>query len=178
MLVVEVWTSRVPSACRLSVGSPEASSTMATNEAQVSPAWRRSVCSSEPAAALCDGCAAGASAQPASETTRARRSAREKLPVRWWAAMRGAVMPVPSLAESAHAPRSLPRTGRSQTREAAAPDIRVRDPGPRPILAAVDNDEDVSAGPRLAVLGWDAEFEAAFAPGAERGHRPGRGGAD
>jgi ribosome biogenesis GTPase / thiamine phosphate phosphatase len=38
----------------------------------------------------------------------------------------------------------------------------------------VDNDEDVSAGPGLAVLGWDAEFEAAFAPWAERGHRAGR----
>ena len=35
MFVVDVWTLRVPSAVILSVGSPERSSVMATNEAQV-----------------------------------------------------------------------------------------------------------------------------------------------
>jgi ribosome biogenesis GTPase len=38
----------------------------------------------------------------------------------------------------------------------------------------VDDDDDVSAGPGLAGLGWDAELQAAFAPWAERGHRAGR----
>jgi hypothetical protein len=38
MLVVEVCTSRLPSACSWSVGSPDWSSTIATNDAQVSRA--------------------------------------------------------------------------------------------------------------------------------------------
>jgi hypothetical protein len=36
MLVVDVWTLRVPSASRLSAGSPDASSVIASNERQVS----------------------------------------------------------------------------------------------------------------------------------------------
>src|SRR3954451_5417006 len=39
MLVVEVWTLRVPSASRLSAGRPECSSVMATNEAHVVRAY-------------------------------------------------------------------------------------------------------------------------------------------
>jgi ribosome biogenesis GTPase / thiamine phosphate phosphatase len=38
----------------------------------------------------------------------------------------------------------------------------------------VDDDDDVTAGPGLAGLGWDAELQAAFAPWAEGGHRAGR----
>ena len=38
----------------------------------------------------------------------------------------------------------------------------------------MDDDDDVSAGPDLAVLGWDAELQAAFQPWAESGHRAGR----
>ena len=38
MLVVEVWTLRVPSAARLSAGRPERGSVNASNERQVSAA--------------------------------------------------------------------------------------------------------------------------------------------
>jgi ribosome biogenesis GTPase / thiamine phosphate phosphatase len=48
----------------------------------------------------------------------------------------------------------------------------VRERGGGPILAAVDDEDDVSGG--LVALGWDAELQAAFAPWAERGHRAGR----
>ena len=42
MLVVDVWMLRVPSAFRLSAGSPESVSVIATNEDQVSRAYWRS----------------------------------------------------------------------------------------------------------------------------------------
>ena len=42
MLVVDVWTLRVPSALRLSAGSPVCASVIATNEDQVSRAYWRS----------------------------------------------------------------------------------------------------------------------------------------
>ena len=43
MLVVDVWTLVVPSEDRLSAGRPLAGSVIATNDAQVSRAYRRSV---------------------------------------------------------------------------------------------------------------------------------------
>src|SRR4029453_1726643 len=78
MLVVEVCTSRLPSACSLSVGSPELSSTMATNDAQVSWAYRSSapagavVAAASPAGA--EGASSPISSTPARNGTRARSS--------------------------------------------------------------------------------------------------------
>src|SRR5512133_668146 len=79
MLVVEVCTSRLPSACSWSVGSPELASTIATNDAQVSWAYRSSAPAGATAAAAGPAGAEGASSPVNSAAARIGTSARNSL---------------------------------------------------------------------------------------------------
>ena len=79
MLVVEVCTSRLPSWCSLSVGSPDPSSTIATNDAQVSRAYRSSAPVGAAGAAAGPAGAEGASSPVSSAAARIGTSARSSL---------------------------------------------------------------------------------------------------